>query len=125
MPRNNVKSNNCEKLKHLRRNKPFKIQVTPSPHATTIGVNKNKHLAKKFKKEDFKLACIVKFLKFLLELDKLLHKLAKNIKFNKSMKTMEIIHDKSNTRLTTLLTNSNMSLTIINNTDVIIPDPAQ
>ena len=36
----------------------------------------------------------------------------RNIKFNKSMKTM-----------TTLLTKSNTSLTIINNMDVIIPDP--
>ena len=66
--------------------------------------------------DDIKLACNVK-------LDKLLHKLAKNIKFIKSMKTMEILHDKSNMRLTTLLTKSNMSLTIINNMGGIIPDP--
>ena len=39
------------------------------------------------------------------------------------MTTMEILHDKSNMRLTTLLTKSNMILTIINNMDVIIPDP--
>ena len=38
----------------------------------------------------------------LLELDALLHKLAKTIKFIKSMKTMGILRDKSNTRLTTL-----------------------
>ena len=75
-------------------------------------MNMKKHFPKKLTNEDFKLACIIKFLKFLLELDKLLHKLAKNIKFNKSMKTM-----------TTLLTKSNTSLTIINNMDVIIPDP--
>ena len=74
----------------------------------------------KFKNEDIKLACIVKFL---LELNKLLHKLAKNIKFIKSMNTMEILHDKSNMRLTTLLTKSDTSLTIINNMGVIIPDP--
>ena len=82
-----------------------------------------KHFAKKLTNEDFKLACIVKFLKFLLELDKLLHKLAKKIKFIKSMTTMEILHDKSNMRLTTLLTKSNTSLTIIDNMGVIIPDP--
>ena len=29
MPRHNVKSNNCEKLKHLRCNKPSKNQVEP------------------------------------------------------------------------------------------------
>ena len=102
MPRHNAKNNNSVKLKHLRHNVPFKIQVTPSPHEIAIGVNKRKHFTKRFKKEDFKLACIVKFLKFLLELDKLLHKLAKNIKFIKSMTTMEILHDKSNMRLTTL-----------------------
>ena len=39
------------------------------------------------------------------------------------MTTMGIIHDKSNMRLTTLLTESNTSLTIINNMGVIIPDP--
>ena len=82
-----------------------------------------KHFAKKLMNEDFKLACIVKFLKFLLELNKLLHKLAKNIKFIKSMTTMEILHDKSNMRLTTLLTKSDTGLTIIYNMGVIIPDP--
>ena len=73
--------------------------------------------------DDIKLACTVTFLKFLLELDKLLHKLAKNIKFNERKKTMEILHDKSNMRLTTLLTKSDTSLTIIYNMGVIIPDP--
>ena len=38
-------------------------------------MKKKKYFAEKFKNEDFKLACIVKFL---LELDKLLYKLAKN-----------------------------------------------
>ena len=65
---------------------------------------------------------IVKFLKFVLKLDKLLHKLHKNPKFTKSMKTMGILHDKSNMRSTTLFSKSNTSLTIINNMDVIIPD---
>ena len=37
-----------------------------------------------------------------LELDAFLHKLATTIKFIKSMKTMGILHGKSNTRLTTL-----------------------
>ena len=86
-------------------------------------MNMKKHFAKKLMNEDFKLACNVKFLKFLLKLDKLPHKLAKNIKFIKSTKTMEILHDKSNMRLTTLLTKNDTSLTIINNTGVIIPDP--
>ena len=73
--------------------------------------------------DDIKLACTVTSLKFLLELDKPLHKLAKNIKFIKSMKRMDILHDKSNMRLTTLLTKSDTSLTIIINMDVIILDP--
>ena len=73
--------------------------------------------------EDFKLACIVKFLKLLLELDKLLHKLAKNNKSIKSMKTMEILHDKNNMTITTLCAKSTTSFTIINNMGVIIPDP--
>ena len=66
---------------------------------------------------------IFKFLKFVLELDKPLHKLHKNPKFTKSMKAMNILHDKSNMRLTTLLTKSNTSLPILNNLGVIIPDP--
>ena len=49
------------------------------------------HFAKKFTNEYIKLACNVK-------LDKFLHKLAKNIKFNKSKKTMEILHDQSKLR---------------------------
>ena len=83
-------------------------------------MNKRKHFAKKFKNGDFKLACIVKFL---LQLDKLLHKHVKNNKFLKITKTMEILHDKSNMRLTTLLITSDTSLIIINNMDVIILDP--
>ena len=69
-------------------------------------MNRRKHFAKKFKNEDFKLACIVKFP---LELDKLLHKLAKNNKSIKIMKTMEILHDKSNMRITTLRAKSTTS----------------
>ena len=83
-------------------------------------MNLKKHFAKKFKNDDFKLACIVKFL---LELDKILHKLAKNIRFNKSDTTMEILQDKSNMRSTTLLAKSNMRLSILNDMGVIIPDP--
>ena len=79
-------------------------------------MNIKKHFAKKLTNEDLKLACNVK-------LDKFLHKLTKDIKFTKSMKTMGILHDKSNTRSTTLLTKSNTSLTILNNLGVIIPDP--
>ena len=112
MPRLNVKNNNSVMLKHLRRNKLYAMRVKPLPTEADKPVNKSKHFTKKFKNEDFKLACIVKFLKFLLELDKLLHKLAKNIKFIKSMMTMETPHDKSNT-----------SLTIIDNMGVIILDP--
>ena len=73
--------------------------------------------------DDIKLACTVTSLKFLLELDKRLHKLGKNIKFIKSMMTIEILHDKSNMWLTILLTKSDTSLTIIYNTGAIIPDP--
>ena len=69
-------------------------------------MNKKKHFVKKFKNEDFKLACIVKFL---LELDKLIHKLAKNNKSIQSIKTMEILHDKSNMRMTTLRAKSTTS----------------
>ena len=47
-----------------------------------------------------------------VKLNKFLHKLAKNIKFNKSKKTMEILQDKSKLRETILLVK-----------DVIIPDP--
>ena len=61
--------------------------------------------------------------KLLLKLDKLLHKLAKNIKFNKSKTTMEILQDKINMRSTTLLAKSNISLSILNNMGVIILDP--
>ena len=59
--------------------------------------------------DDIKLACTITFLKLLLELDKRLHKLAKNIKFIKSMKTPGILRDKSNTRLTTLCDKCTMS----------------
>ena len=75
-----------------------------------------KHFPKKLTNDDIKLACNVK-------LDKLLYKLAKNIKFIKSMKRMDILHDKSNMRSTTLRAMSNTSWTIINNMGVIIPDP--
>ena len=44
--------------------------------------------------------------------DKLLHKLDKNLKFTKNMKTMEILHNKSKLRETILLVK-----------DIIIPDP--
>ena len=126
MPRHNAKNNNFVKFKHFWRNVPFKIQVTPSPHATAIGVNKRKHFMKKLKRGFTNHVCIAKFLKFILELDKPLHKLLKNpkdIKFTKSMKTLGILHDKNNMRSTTLLIKSNTSLTIINNMDVIIPGP--
>ena len=88
MPRHNVKNNNSVTLKHLRRNNLYAIRVEPLPTEADKPVNKRKHFAKKFKNEDFKLACIVKFL---LELDKLLHKLAKTINFIESMKTMGIL----------------------------------
>ena len=106
MPRHNVKNNNSVTLKHLRRNKLYAIRVEPLPTEAVKPVNKMKHFAKKFKNEDFKLACIVKFL---LELDKLPQKHVKNNKFIKSMNTMEIIHNKSNMRLTTLRAKSTTS----------------
>ena len=61
--------------------------------------------------------------KLLLKLDKLLHKIAKNIKFNKSKTTMDLLQEKSNMRPTTLLAKSNMSLSILNDMGVIILDP--
>ena len=72
-------------------------------------MNMKKHFTKKLTNEGFKIACIVKFLKFLLEIDKLLHKLAKTIKFIKSMTTMGILRNKSNTRVTTLCDKNTMS----------------
>ena len=74
----------------------------------------------KLKRGFSKHVCINKLLN---KLDKLLHKLAKNIKFNKSMKTLEILLDKSNMSLTTLLAKSNMRLSILNDMGVIILDP--
>ena len=70
----------------------------------------------KFTNEYIKLACNVK-------LDKFLHKLAKNNKSIKIMKTMEILHDKNNMMITTLRAKSTTSCTIINNMGVIILDP--
>ena len=106
MPRLNVKNNNSVTLKHLRRNKLYRMRVEPLLTEAVKPVKKRKHFAKKFTNDDFKLACIVKFL---LKLDALLHKLAKTIKFIKSMKTMGILRDKSNTRLTTLRVKSTTS----------------
>ena len=101
--RHNVKNNNSEKLKHLRRNVHSTTQVVPLPHATAIGANKKKHFAMKFKGGFLNHECIVKFLKLIHKLDKLIHKIDKNPKFTKSKKTMEILHGKSNMRLTILL----------------------
>ena len=58
-----------------------------------------KRFAREFKKGFINHVCIVKFL---LELDKLLHKHVKNNEFIKSMKTTEILHDKSKLRETIL-----------------------
>ena len=115
-PRLNIFNNNNVKRKLLRHNVPFKNQVKPSPTAIANGTIKRKPFEKKSKRGTTNRVCNVK-------LHKLLHKLAKNIKFIKSMTTMEILHDKSSMRLTTLLTTSNTSVTIINNMDVIIHDP--
>ena len=106
MPRHNVKNNKSVTIKHLRRNKLYAIRVEPLPTEADKPVNKRKHIAKKFKNKDFTLACIVKFL---FELVKILHKLANTIKFIKNMKTMEILHDKSNMRITTLRVKSTTS----------------
>ena len=95
MPRHNVKNNNSVMLKLLRRIVPFKNQVEPLPTTTEIGAIKRKHFAKKFKSGTTKEECTVKFL---LELEKLLH----NLKFNKSETTMDILRAKSNMRLTFL-----------------------
>ena len=120
MPRHNIKNNNSMTLKLLRRNKLYAIRVEPLPTEADKPVNKRKHFAKKFKNNDFKLTCIVQFL---LELDALLHKLAKTIKFIKSMKIMGILRDKINTRLKTLRIKSTTSWTIIYNMGIIISDP--
>ena len=106
MPRHNVKHNNSVTLKHLRRNKLYATRVESLPTEADKPVNKRKHITKKFKNKDFTLACIVKFL---FELAKTLHTPANTIKFIESMKTMEILHDKSNARLTTLRAKSTTS----------------
>ena len=106
MPRHNVKNNNSVTLKLLRRNKLYAIRVEPLPTEADKTVTKRKHFMKKFKNQDFKLACIIKFL---LKLAKLPHKLANTIKFIESMKTMEILHKKSNMRITTLRVKSTTS----------------
>ena len=106
MPRHNVKNNNSVTLKHLRRNKLYAIRVEPLPTEADKPMNKRKHFAKKFKNEDFKLTCIVKFL---CKLDELLPKLAKNNKSIQSMKTMEILHGKNNMTITTLRAKSTTS----------------
>ena len=74
----------------------------------------------KFKKGFIKHVYIVKFL---VKLDKLIHKFDKSIKFIESMKTMDLLQDKSNMRSTTLLAKSNMTLSILNDMGIIIPDP--
>ena len=79
-------------------------------------MNIKKHFAKKSTNEYIKLACNVK-------LNKFLNKLAKNIKFIDSMKTMDLRLDKSNMRTTTFLDKSNMSLSLLNDMGVIIPAP--
>ena len=74
----------------------------------------------KFKKGFINHVCIVKLL---VKIDKRLLKLNKNLTLAKNMKTMEILQDKSNMRSTTLLAKSNMTLSILNDMGVIIPDP--
>ena len=74
----------------------------------------------KFKKGFIKNVCIVKLL---VKIDKHLLKIDKSIKFIESLKTMEILKDKSNMRLTTLLAKINMRLSILNDMGVIILDP--
>ena len=72
--------------------------------------------------------------KLLVKIDKRLLKFDKSIKFIESMKTMEILQDKSNMRSTTLLAKTNMRKTtllaksdmrlpILTDMGVIIPDP--
>ena len=79
-------------------------------------MNIKKRFMMKFKSEFINHVCIVKLL---VKIDKRLLKLDKNIKFIESTKTMEILQDKSNMRLTTLLAKSNMSLSILNDMGVI------
>ena len=113
MPRHNVKNNNSVTLKHLRRNKLYTMRVEPLPTEADKLDYIKKHFAMKLKKEFTKDVCIDKLLvkidKRLVKIDKLPLKLAKTIKFTKSMKIMGILRDKSNTRLTTLRDKSTMS----------------
>ena len=88
-------------------------------------MNKKKHFAMKLKKEFIKDVCVNKLLvqidKCLVKIDKLPLKRDKNIKSIESMKTMDLLQDKSNMRSTTLLAKSNMRLPILTDMGVIIP----
>ena len=79
-----------------------------------------KRFVMKFKSGFINHVCIVKFL---VKIDERRLKLDKNIKFIASMKTMEILQDKSTMRSMTLLAKSNMRLSILNDMGVIILDP--
>ena len=93
----------------------------------------------KLKKEFIKDVCVNKLLvqidKCLVKIDKLPLKRDKNIKSIESKKTMDPIITKSNMRLTTLLAKSNMrstillvksdlTMSILDDMNVIIPDPS-
>ena len=97
-PKHSVNNNNSVKPKHLRCNMHYMTQVAPSPTAMLKRASNKKHFARKSKRGFINHVCIVKFLKLLHKLDKLLH----NLKFIKSMMTLEILHTKSNMRLTIL-----------------------
>ena len=70
-------------------------------------MSNKKRFTMKFKNGFIKHVCIVKFL---VKIDKRLLKFDKSIMFIESMKTMDLLQDKSNMRSTTLLAKSNMSL---------------
>ena len=127
MPRLNVKNNNSVTLKHLRRNKLYVMRVELLPTEADKLDYIKKHFAMKLKKEFIKDVCVNKLLvqidKRLVKIDKLPLKRDKNIKSIESMKTMDLLQDKSNMRSTTLLVKSNMSLSILNDMGVIILDP--
>ena len=82
----------------------------------------------KLKKGFTKHVCIDKLLvkidKFLVKIDKLLLKRDKNVKSIESKNTMDPLLAKSNMRSTILLVKSDLTMSILDDMNVIIPDPS-
>ena len=128
MPRLNVNNNNSVMLKHLRRNKLYVMRVELLPTEADKLDYIKKHFAMKLKKEFTKDVCIDKLLvkidKLLVKIDKLPLKRDKNIKSIESKKTMDPILSKSNMRKTSNFAKSMITMSILNDMGVIIPDPS-